>query len=87
MKGSDIYVNQEAYVDGDPKPSGAFIGQELKATNGKVWEWSGSTWNLTVTTTSDGSAAELAVIADRPADPSMSQPHQRYLKLSRRPHR
>ena len=64
MKGSDIYVNQNVYVDGDPKPSGAFIGQELKATNGKVWEWSGDSWGLTVTIDGSGAPATPIVMND-----------------------
>ena len=44
MSGSDKYVNQENYIDGDAKPSGGFIGQELLATNGNAWEWSGAEW-------------------------------------------
>ena len=44
MDGSDLYVNQKNYVDGDDKPAGAFIGQQLLATNGSTWEWSGTTW-------------------------------------------
>ena len=44
MDGSDIYVNQNNYVDGAVKPAGAFIGQKLLATNGNTWEWSGTAW-------------------------------------------
>ena len=44
MPGSDLYVNQKNYVDGDDKPVGAFIGQRLLATNGNAWEWSGTGW-------------------------------------------
>lgn len=47
MKGSDVYVNGENYVDGDAKPPGGFIGQQLLATNGSIWEWSGTTWIAT----------------------------------------
>lgn len=60
-KGSDVYVNQENYTDGDAKPADATLGQKLKATNGKVWEWSGTAWLLIVDTSSDGELAIPAV--------------------------
>ena len=44
MAGEDRYANRENYVDGDPKPVGAFIGQELLATNSNAWEWTGTIW-------------------------------------------
>ena len=44
MIGSDQYINQQNYIDGNKKPSGAYVGQQLLATNGNAWEWSGTTW-------------------------------------------
>lgn len=41
---SDLYVNQDNYADGTAKPAGGFIGQQLLATNGNAWEWSGIAW-------------------------------------------
>ncbi len=47
MAGEDKYANRENYIFGNPKPDGAHIGQELLATNGNAWEWSGTQWFAT----------------------------------------